>query len=728
MIPQELKELKQWVNWEPETKIPLQPKNNEHADPTNPAHWGSYDEAIKNGENIGFVFTEKDPFIGIDLDGAFDLETGEIAPWAVETLNEINSFTEWSQSKTGFHIIVKSSQPLPERPGKKGTGREEKIDKKHTGHAIYDRQKYFALTGDIYAGREEIKTVDVMPFYNRIWSKKDSTKNKPNFDNEIYPESYTQDEIDGFILEAFSAKDGPKFRDLWNNTWQNKYGYDADHSRASQALCNLLRYWFGRNPDILREVYQQSQFYTCGDYRDADRRSEIDIAKAISDGEVCPRLQIAEDDNDDLSMLPKPLLEIAYIGALGRIVTEMEPYTELSREALLFSFMPFIGTVLSDKVFIKIANTKHPTNLFIVTISPTGGGKGTATGIAYNLFNRLWEYPIKTVTGISSGEALIYEIRDDRQVTVKTKEGYSIETEPGVSDKRLLIVFEELSTLLTVKGREGNTLGDKLKEAWECRPLSCGSKASPERCRHPRISILGNTQPKRIADKLTRDDIESGLGNRFLFAWIKSNKYKPDGGNVPEEIMEKAANQLSNVIERAENMDEVVLGYDARQLWNSIYPELKDLPNEMQGRARPYILKMAMLYALCDDSEDVKLAQTGDNDYSMGILDNCFIRRRHLEAALEIWRYNWETICFTLADNNDFATKKKISKDGQKILDGMKKPMSQSEIANEIFGKNKKIAEIKTVLLDLIGRGLIVQFKEKTGGRGRDKVVFQKTG
>jgi putative DNA primase/helicase len=292
-IPQELKELNQWVVWQAiplengkTDKVPYNPRNtNGEAKTDDPNTWASYKKAVRaytdntdKFAGIGFVFFKDDPYIGIDLDGAFDPETGEIKPWAVETLDEINSYTEFSQSGKGFHIIVKSDNSLPEHGKDRG--------RKKGGYEIYDRKRYFALTGNLYVNRAELKTVDVMPFYNRIWNNATNKAETPDFENEICPDSYTLEEIDEILFEAFAAKNGQKFRDLWYDTWQNKYGYDEDHSRASQTLCNELRYWFGRNIDVLYEIYQMSVFYE--NYRDADRRSyNHDLPTAVKDGKVC---------------------------------------------------------------------------------------------------------------------------------------------------------------------------------------------------------------------------------------------------------------------------------------------------------------------------------------------------------------------------------------------------------------------------------------------------------
>ena len=79
--PSELKDYNQWILWkleEPEDgkqkKIPYS-TGGYKASVTNPENWSSFDEAFetykeKTGtySGIGFVFTQEDPFIGIDYD------------------------------------------------------------------------------------------------------------------------------------------------------------------------------------------------------------------------------------------------------------------------------------------------------------------------------------------------------------------------------------------------------------------------------------------------------------------------------------------------------------------------------------------------------------------------------------------------------------------------------------------------------------------------------------
>lgn len=135
-IPEELRDRPQWVVHR--KKIPHNPRTKRKASTTDPRTWSTLDDALhalRGGrfDGLGFVFTEDDPFIGIDLDHVRDPDTGEIEPWALEIIEALGTYTEISPSGTGIHIICAGRLP---GPGRK-RGQTE----------VYDRARYFTMTG-----------------------------------------------------------------------------------------------------------------------------------------------------------------------------------------------------------------------------------------------------------------------------------------------------------------------------------------------------------------------------------------------------------------------------------------------------------------------------------------------------------------------------------------------------------------------------------------------------
>jgi hypothetical protein len=155
-IPAELIELPQWVVWKhaerngKPTKIPFQADGIE-AKSNDSTTWTTFENAVDASnryEGVGFMFSESDDFCGIDLDGCRDPETGVVAEWAANWINSFNSYTEVSPSRTGVKIFVRGRNP-------RGNGKNRKIDVpavtelKEPGVEVYDKLRYFAVTGNI---------------------------------------------------------------------------------------------------------------------------------------------------------------------------------------------------------------------------------------------------------------------------------------------------------------------------------------------------------------------------------------------------------------------------------------------------------------------------------------------------------------------------------------------------------------------------------------------------
>ena len=127
-----LRDLRQWVCWKyvvrqkQKTKRPVK-TSGASASTTDPATWCSFEDAVSafrsNGEfaGIGFVFTNDDSFVGIDLDDCID-ESGELLREARDIIDTLASYAEVSPSGHGVKLIIRSDDPPFKR------GREIKPD------------------------------------------------------------------------------------------------------------------------------------------------------------------------------------------------------------------------------------------------------------------------------------------------------------------------------------------------------------------------------------------------------------------------------------------------------------------------------------------------------------------------------------------------------------------------------------------------------------------------
>ncbi|MFF8455741.1 DNA primase [Streptomyces albidoflavus] len=109
-IPAELTTRDRWVR-HTATKVPLTTAGTA-ASSTDPRTWSSYDEAARSsaGVGLGFVLSDADDIVCIDLDGCVDPITGALAPWAEDIVQAAGAtFIEVSQSGTGLHIFGRAN-------------------------------------------------------------------------------------------------------------------------------------------------------------------------------------------------------------------------------------------------------------------------------------------------------------------------------------------------------------------------------------------------------------------------------------------------------------------------------------------------------------------------------------------------------------------------------------------------------------------------------------------
>ncbi|MBA2704786.1 MAG: hypothetical protein H0U60_13155, partial [Blastocatellia bacterium] len=144
------------------TKEPINARTGNLASTSNPETWCAFETAIQRSESwdgIGFVFTEADPFVGIDLDGCRDLESGQIEEWARVLIESFDTYTEVSPSGSGVKLFGRGSlsaaawHKINLRNAPSHGGKQAAIE-------VYDRGRFFTVTGDaLESSSTEVVTV-----------------------------------------------------------------------------------------------------------------------------------------------------------------------------------------------------------------------------------------------------------------------------------------------------------------------------------------------------------------------------------------------------------------------------------------------------------------------------------------------------------------------------------------------------------------------------------------
>lgn len=252
-IPVELQDYSQWVCWKygetqsgKPTKLPMQALSGWLADVTNPQHYASFAAAVAlvqsgRANGIGFCFTENDPYAGIDLDKPSRPDIHEAQRRILDTMC---SYTEYSPSGTGLHIIVKGSVP-------KGI-RSNDVE-------IYSSGRFFAFTGNLFDGIFR-PIEDRSHMLGILYAEMDTGRVKGSAGNTTIDEP--QKEADEELYARLVAGvNGDKFEKLWNGEFQalldEKGKPYRSHSEADQALMNMIARET-QNRDQMRRMFTRS--------------------------------------------------------------------------------------------------------------------------------------------------------------------------------------------------------------------------------------------------------------------------------------------------------------------------------------------------------------------------------------------------------------------------------------------------------------------------------------
>lgn len=261
-VPQELKELPQWVGWkyvpgdkegDKPRKVPINSKDGSWAKSNDASTWGIFGQAVDavaryDLSGIGIMFANN--IFGVDIDHCFEDDT--IKDFAQEIIDTVQSYTEMSPSGTGIHILCQGE--LPDGGRKKGDVE------------MYCAGRFFTVTGNQYGTAypfsdctERVRTMHEKYLGGMIRKAVIA----PTFRKSLRADSMS---ISDIIERAFRSKNGDKFRDLYNGDFEKHLPrtpkadgkIDLTQSVADQMFCGMLAFWCQRDAYLMDAIFQQS--------------------------------------------------------------------------------------------------------------------------------------------------------------------------------------------------------------------------------------------------------------------------------------------------------------------------------------------------------------------------------------------------------------------------------------------------------------------------------------
>lgn len=395
----------------------------------------------------------------------------------------------------------------------------------------------------------------------------------------------------------------------------------------------------------------------------------------------------------------------ALYGLPGNIVRSIDPFTEADPVSVLIHLLVAFGNVIGSGAHAAVQDDLHPARIFAVVIGESSKGrKGTSWSTPRELFRRVdcrWAED-RIRSGLSSGEGLIYHVRDELKKTIPVKKGgriidYEEEIiDSGESDKRLLCIESEFSSMLKIMGREGNSLSGVVRQAWDSGNLSTLTRNNPLRSTGAHVSIIGHTTKDELIRSLSATEQCNGFGNRFLWLLAKRSKTLPHGAALPPEIMTSLADQVERAITFARNAGRIVRDSRANSMWETIYELLSDgrfgLAGSLLNRAEAQVLRLSLIYALMDCSAEIRV--------------------EHLQSATALWDYCEASVRYV------FGTKTG-DQCADRIVDALQESENGSMTDDDIgrlFGGHR--TREKDLALDLLSRqGKVTKEIRRTQGR-----------
>lgn len=402
---------------------------------------------------------------------------------------------------------------------------------------------------------------------------------------------------------------------------------------------------------------------------------------------------------------PPTLNPAALHGVVGDYVRLILPHTEANAAALLACALVALGALIGRDPFWYFGDTAHHVRLFVLLIGPSGAGRKGTTIAASALRLLRWLDSAfladRIARGLSSAEGLLMLIRDATEDTVQ--HGKTIPGDPGITDKRLLVIEEEFGATLAAMEREGNKLPSILRTAWDGADMGSLVKVAPIKATQAHVAIIGAITPTELAKGLRVVAIRGGLANRFLPVWTSRAQLLPYDSEPNPDELQAVLDRLARAVVTARTIRRMDWTPEARDLWAPMYADLAVTPHESETvrallqRGAPYVRRLAMLYALLDGSALVDVP--------------------HLTAARALWDYcaaTWRVVYAEGAHRSPLADRllTALHDAGAEGLTGtqLRKAAGSNDIAAAKIGD-----ELNTLAVD----GLAQRETVATGGRRR---------
>lgn len=406
----------------------------------------------------------------------------------------------------------------------------------------------------------------------------------------------------------------------------------------------------------------------------------------------------------EITLRQYPILsDDALYGIAGEIVNEATKESECDPAAILLQVLATCGALFGSGPYVPVGDSKHPPRLHTVIVGRSAKArKGTSWGPVKRILEGVQLADTMKVTygSIVSGEGLIHAVRDAGE---KVDDGGN-PLDPGVPDKRLLIVDDEIATMFAARKRDGNTSSMIVRCAWDHGNIHPLTKTTPTKTTGAHIGIIGHITQDELKQLMPTVDIFNGFANRFLWCCAQRKKLVSRPVGLSDEFVHDVSERIASAVVKAKHTNQSItpLSITAGEIWDDLYPELsKEVPGitgSIIARAEPQVLRIALVFALLDKS--------------------AVVESHHLHAAYEVWKYCEASAIYLWGASE-------TDDDKTKIVDLLKDgTMTLTDLANACRNQISK-PDLQAKLNELSEVGaIVVEMSKSETGRGRPKTMI----
>ena len=384
-------------------------------------------------------------------------------------------------------------------------------------------------------------------------------------------------------------------------------------------------------------------------------------------------------------------------GDIARLATER---TEVDPVAVLVTHIVWAGAAFGRTKFLRVGDDAHHGRLFAALVGDSSRArKGSSTGSVIRVWRKAEALdptiPILKITHgpISTGEGIIFAVRDG-----ESGSGDGEESDPGVQDKRLLVLETEFGAVLKALQRPGNTASAILRAAWDGNDISPLTKNSRITASAPHVSIVAHVTRFELNSLLSQSDVVNGLANRVVWLCVRRTRQVPNPAPMRDEDVDRIGRELARLTRHAhaknDRRGEVVLTNQAADFWAHIYPEVSQdrdgVLGHLTARAEAQVLRLALTFTQLDGLD--------------------MIGQEHLEAGLALWRFSADSTALIFGD-------RLAAPGAEKVLAALQGgPITRTDIG-ALFSGHRSKRHIEALVEQLIADGRIEAMEARTPGR-----------